>query len=144
MMPMAHSRNDHLLRGSITLAAARNDNSAPIDICLMQLQDGTQSGPGLPTDITPMTVEQQIDLVLLQYRSANHPGVRQYDREVVDDRLAYLMANGLIERRYGKSIRNHPAPSTIALSPAGKQRREELQRIQDAVGDGYSRNDGDR
>jgi hypothetical protein len=76
-----------------------------------------------------MTDEQRIELVLLQYRTATHPEVRHYDQEVVEDHLAYLMAHGLLERRYGKANRKGARTSSTALSPEGQKRLDELKAL---------------
>ena len=76
-----------------------------------------------------MTVEQRIELILLEYRTAARPEIRQYDAEVVDDHFAYLIAQGLLERRHGKQDRKGTRSSSIILSPTGQKRLEDLKQL---------------
>jgi hypothetical protein len=76
-----------------------------------------------------MTDEQRIELVLLEHRTASHSAIRQYDPEVVEDQMAYLIAQGLLERRHGKATRKGTPPSTIVLSPTGQKRLDALKQL---------------
>ncbi len=81
-----------------------------------------------------MTDEQRIELILLQYRTTSRPEIRQYDAEVVEDHLAYLIAQGLLERQFGKADRRGARPSKMILSETGQKRLESLkQRLSESV-----------
>jgi hypothetical protein len=76
-----------------------------------------------------MTDEQRLELVLLEYRTASRPEIRHYDPEVVEDHFAYLIAQGLLERKHGKPQRFGTAPVKTVLSATGQQRLDTLKEL---------------
>ena len=76
-----------------------------------------------------MTEEQRIELVLLEYRTASRPEIRQVDADIVEDHFAYLIAQGLLERRYGKAGKKGARTSTLVRSETGERRLSELKQL---------------